>query len=207
MSFSEFGSYVRQDFAALTDADMPVDALTARLMVNNAQHAFDESAQTLCSWADSTLSTATYTVGTRWTPLALLGPFPARLRPSSGFYKYRVQLSIARTGSNPVDFRVSIGRLATALNHVSQVTTLPTVFGASVNTTTVTTVTPTNAIMEIPDEFVPSAYAPITTKDGAANITAAGAPCVWVVVAARSPSGNQVARLAGLYVAEYVGTP
>ena len=207
MSFSEFGSYVRQDFATLTDADMPVDALTARLMVNNAQHAFDESAQTLCNWADSTLSAATFSVTTAWTPLVLLGPFPARLRPSSGFYRYRLRVAIARTGANAVDFRFAIGTLASVNSALSTGFPATSLYSASINTTTVTAFTPGTSIITPLDSSVASSYAPIATKDGVPNPTSATVPTIWIGAAARSTVGTQTARLAGLYVAEYVGTP
>lgn len=207
MSFSEFGSYVRQDFATLTDADMPVDALTARLMVNNAQHAFDQSGQTLCNWYDSAAVPATFSVGTNWTNLLLLGGFPARLRPSSGFYRYRVRVAIARTGANPVAFRFAVGIRSSVLSALATGSPVASTFNPSVNTTTVTVFTPGSSIITPLDVSVPASFSPTVTKDGAGNITASTAPQIWIGVAARSTSGTQTARLAGLYVAEYVGTP
>lgn len=207
MSFSELGSYVSQDFATLTDADMPVDALTARLMVNNAQHAFDQSGQTLCNWTDSALANATYSVTTTPTIIFLCGPFAARLRPDIGFYRYRIRAAIARTGSNPVEFRISVGPINVLQNHLRQAGTLASVFSTSINTATVTTVAPTDSIREAFYTSVPASYGPITTKDDAGNIVGASAPLMYVGVSARSTVGTQTARLAGLYVAEYVGNP
>lgn len=207
MSFAELQNYIRQDFATLTDSDAGVDALTARLMVNNAQHAFDQSAQTLCNWSDTSLANATYSVTTTPTIIFLCGPFPARLRPDIGFYLYRMRAHIARTGADPVEFRFSVGPINVLQNHLRQTGTLASVFSTSVNTASTTTVTPASSIRQAFYTSVPTSYGPITTKDDAGNIVGASAPLMYVGVSARSTVGTQTARLAGLYVAEYVGTP
>lgn len=207
MSFAELSSYIRQGFAALTDADMPVDALTARLIANNAQHSFDQRAQTLVNMAESSLGTLTLSVGTSWTRMLTLGPFPARLRPSQGTYRYRVRAQISRTGAGPVLFRFAIGRMQSVDSALINGNPAASLFATSVNTSAVTTVTPTNSIIAPLNEMVPGMYESISTRDAGGNVVAALAPLVWVGIAVKSSTGTQTARLAGLSVTEYVGTP
>lgn len=207
MSFAELQGFIRQDFVTQTVSTQPVDALTARLMVNNAQHVQDQSGQTICNINESFVISNTFGVNTAWATLFLLGPFPARLRPTSGAYIYRMRARIARTGAATVNFRFAVGSASSVLSALNTGSPLSSVFTTSINSVTPTLVTPTDAIVTTLNEMVPGMYAPASSLDDAANPTSVTVPMVWVGAAAQSPSGAQTARVSQLYVCEYVGNP
>lgn len=207
MSFSPLGYYVRGDFATLADADAPVDVGVARALANNAQWAYDMSGQVLVNMRGLASSSPEFSVGLEWSRLLLLGPFPARVRPDGRPYKYRVRVAVARNGSANVVFRFAVGTPA-SIAAAAHASTLPSnAYEVTINTATITTSAPTDSILTIPDDQIASLLAPVPTVDAAANVITKTVPLVHVGVYARSASGTQGARLAGLYVAEYVGNP
>jgi hypothetical protein len=206
MSFSEFGTFIPGAYGPLAAGFAPCDAGIARAVVNNHQHVYDECGQVFLNFAARNSGAPFWTVGTSWQTLFMFGPYPVRLRASSGAYRLRTRLRIARTGASPVEVRMAVGSTRAAVQTLGEgAGGSSSVFTASVNSGTGTFFQPANALMFMDDAQSAASYAPMTAMNDAAGVTSKVVPQCFIGIFARSTVGTQDAVIFGAYAGEYVG--
>lgn len=207
MSFSEFGQYVQASWSTVIAQDRPMDAGHARALVSNIQHIYDESGQTLINMTTRSGLNINLAVTTgAYQPLLVFGPFPIRLRPTSGAYRLRMRGVFGRTGAVAVETRVVVApSYGAALALAGAPSGAPSIWDASVNTTQSVFVPPSDDMIWISDASVSQTYAPISAMDSANNAVSTTWPQCFVALFGRSTSGSQNLRIFSLYACEYMG--
>lgn len=207
MSFSEYQKWTRGSWTTLVAQDEPADAGILRAVASNVQHLYDEQGQTLVNLTEPLVVNSFSLTTSTFRALHIFGPFPIRLRPTSGAYRIRTRISIARSvGTGTVEVKTAISPfLETLLGYSSSAVGANQAFTVSSSSTTLAVSTPALGYLELPVETVPFSYQPSQMLDDGGNVVSSLCPQVYIGVFGRSLSGTNTARIAQLYAAEYVG--
>lgn len=205
---SEWGAYI--PFTSdVADDTAPNNVNALRTMANNAMHLGDESAQVRINWhvqfGKNQLGLEDNVFDLVWTCA-----FPLTRKPDGLGYALRARMA-GRSAPNPtgggdlVQLRMAVaGSAAEADDDINRVSE-PNVFVVSTSSTTEDWLG--EAVLTLPDDMVRRATVPVYAPDEIGGV-AFSALHTWVVVRVHGSSpdtGNSLAALTGVHLAEFIG--
>lgn len=194
--------------SAQTAGDEPVDAAIHQLgVMQSMAHLCDEGMQVrvnMASRAGAYLTHDAPTSATAWYQIGIFGPFPMTLQPDRTACLFRVRLAGFSDKGGAVKWRLGVAPFEDAVS-TTQATIDTNAMEFTTSSLTTAWIDPSGPLT-IPAYYVAAAQRTINSLiavGGTANATV-GITAMCAVVFGQAPIGD-LAKMTGLYVAEYTG--